>query len=144
MIWINLEIRCLKINTIGLNNINSGNDYAQLLIDEILKDEDSAPLNKKMPILLLSFWINEIKTLADETWKQYIIGKRDSYEFTLDEFDQTLNRAGLKYTEELLDGLVDKGVVEVRVGEKGDMLYGLTEEGIKIANNLTESYDKEN
>jgi len=127
-----------------LNNIESGNDYARLLIDEILKDEDDAPLNKKMPILLLSFWINEIKILADETWKQYIIGKRDSYEFTSDEFDQTFNRAGLKYTEELLDGLVDKGVVEVRVGEKGDMLYGLTEEGIKIANNLTESYDKGN
>jgi len=127
-----------------LNNINSGNDYAQLLIDEILKDEDSAPLSKKMPILLLSFWINEIKILADETWRQYIIGKRDSYEFTPDEFDQTLNRAGLKYTGELLDGLVDKGVVEVRIGEKGDMLYGLTEEGIKIANNLTESYDKGN
>ena len=127
-----------------MNNIESGNDYARLLIDEILKDEDDAPLNKKMPILLLSFWINEIKILADETWRQYITGKRDSYEFTLDEFDQTFNRAGLKYTEELLDGLVDKGVVEVRVGEKGDMLYGLTEEGIKIANNLTESYDNGN
>jgi hypothetical protein len=127
-----------------LNNIESGNDYARLLIDEILKDEDDAPLNKKMPILLLSFWINEIKILADETWRQYIIGKRDSYEFTPDEFDQTFNKAGLKYTEELLDGLVDKGVVEVRIGEKGDMLYGLTKEGIKIANNLTESYDKGN
>lgn len=127
-----------------MNNIESGNDYARLLIDEILKDEDDAPLNKKMPILLLSFWIDEIKTLADETWRQYIVGRRDSYEFTPDEFDQTLNRAGLKYTGELLDGLVDKGVVEVRVGEKGDMLYGLTEEGIKIANNLTESYDKGN
>jgi hypothetical protein len=127
-----------------LNNIESGNDYARLLIDEILKDEDTAPLNKKMPILLLSFWIDEIKTLADNTWTQYIVGKRDSYEFTLDEFDQTFNRAGLKYTEELLDGLVDKGMVEVRIGEKGDILYGVTEEGIKIANNLTESYDKGN
>ena len=127
-----------------MNNIESGNDYARLLIDEILKDEDTAPLNKKMPILLLSFWIDEIKTLADNTWTQYIVGKRDSYEFTLDEFDQTFNRAGLKYTEELLDGLVDKGMVEVRIGEKGDILYGVTEEGIKIANNLTESYDKGN
>ena len=127
-----------------MNSIESGNDYARLLIDEILKDEDDAPLNKKMPILLLSFWIDEIKILADETWRQYIIGKRDSYEFTPDEFDQTFNKAGLKYTEELLDGLVDKGMVEVRVGETGDLLYKLTEEGTKITNNLTESYDKGN
>jgi hypothetical protein len=35
-------------------------------------------------------------------------------------------------------------MVEVRIGEKGDILYGVTEEGIKIANNLTESYDKGN
>ena len=125
-----------------MDNINSGNDYARLLIDEILKDEEAS--YNKMPILLLSFWIDEIKTLADETWRQYIIGKRELYIFTPDEFDQTFNRAGSKYTGELLDGLVDKGMVEVRVGETGDLLYKLTEEGTKIRNNLYESYDKGN
>lgn len=114
-----------------MNNINSGNDYARLLIDEILKEENEAPLGKKMPILLLSFWIDEIKTLADETWSQYIIGKRDMYEFSADEFEQTFNNAGLKYTGELLDGLVDKGMVEVGIGKGGDILYKITDEGIK-------------
>ena len=137
--WINQEIKCSKINIIGLNNIESGNDYAQLLIDEILKDEDGAPLNKKMSILLLSFWIDEIKTLADGTWRQYIIGKRDSYEFTPDEFNQTFDNAGMRYTEELLHGLVDKGMVEVGVGKEGNLLYRTTDEGIKNINN--ESYE---
>lgn len=114
-----------------MNNISSGNDYAQLLIDEILKEENEAPLGKKMPILLLSFWIDEIKTLADETWSQYITGKRDMYEFNTEEFEQTFDNAGMRYTEEILNGLVDKGMVEVGVGKEGDILYKVTEEGIK-------------
>ena len=114
-----------------MNNISSGNDYARLLIDEILKEEDEAPLGKKMPILLLSFWIDEIKTLADITWDQYIKGKRDMYEFSTDEFEKTFNDAGMRYTEEILDGLVDKGMVEVGVGKEGDILYKITDEGIK-------------
>jgi hypothetical protein len=120
-----------------MNNISSGNDYAQLLIDEILKDESDAPLDKKMPILLLSFWIDEIKTLADITWNQYVIGKRDMYEFDVDEFERTFDNAGIRYTEELLHGLVDKGMVEVGVGKEGDLLYRATDEGIKTVKNLS-------
>jgi hypothetical protein len=120
-----------------MNNISSDNDYAQLLIDEILKDESDAPLDKKMPILLLSFWIDEIKTLADITWNQYVIGKRDMYEFDVDEFEQTFDNAGIRYTEELLHGLVDKGMVEVGVGKEGDLLYRATDEGIKTVKNLS-------
>ena len=120
-----------------MNNISSGNDYAQLLIDEILKDESDAPLDKKMPILLLSFWIDEIKTLADITWNQYVIGKRDMYEFDVDEFERTFDNAGIRYTEELLHGLVDKGMVEVGVGKEGDLLYRATDEGIKTVKDLS-------
>lgn len=114
-----------------MDNINSGNDYARLLIDEILKGEDEAPLGKKMPILLLSFWIDEIKTLADITWSEYIVGKRDMFEFSAEEFEKTFDNAGIKYVEELLDGLIDKGMVEVGVGRGGDLLYKVTDEGIK-------------
>lgn len=114
-------------------NISSGDDYAQLLIDEILKDEEES--YNKMPMILLSFWFDEIKTLADITWNQYIVGKRDMYEFDNEEFEQTFNNAGMRYTEELLNGLVDKELVEVGVGEKGDILYKITDEGIKHINN---------
>jgi hypothetical protein len=59
------------------------------------------------------------------------------YEFDVDEFEQTFDNAGIRYTEELLHGLVDKGMVEVGVGKEGDLLYRATDEGIKTVKNLS-------
>ena len=52
------------------------------------------------------------------------------YEFTQVEFEQTLDDAGLRYTEELLNKLVDKEMIEVGVGKEGDLLYKITDKGI--------------
>ena len=109
--------------------INNGADYANWVIDGILSIETTVPDDKKLPSKLLVAWFEEIKEYADVTWADYLIGKRDHYSFTDEEITEIYDRAGLNYTQELLNGLVDKGMVEVSIDENGDMLYGITDEG---------------
>ncbi len=124
-----------------MENINSGKDYAKLLKEVILEGERGIyPESKKLPELLLEKWFERIEAYANQTWNEYITGKRDSYEFTHQEAEELFDKAGYDYTLTILDGLVDKDLVEVSISESGEMLYGLTEKGVKIANK-TKGYE---
>ena len=113
------------------DNINSGADYAQLVVDTILDDERTIPIEQQMPIDLLTHLTQIIEVKADKHWIDYISGKRESFLFTEDEMIDMFNKAGEKYVGELLDGMVDKDMLEVSVDGKGELLYGLTEKGKK-------------
>jgi len=109
--------------------INNGADYANSVIDGILKIETTLPDDQKLPDTLLSLWFEEIKEYADITWTEYLTGKRDDYMFTEDEITEVYNKAGLRYTQELLNGLVDKGMVDVGIDENGEIVYSTTDKG---------------
>ena len=64
-------------------NINSGSEYAQLIIETILDAEKTIPTQNQMPIGLLTYLAEEIQNLADITYNDYIIGKRESFLFSL-------------------------------------------------------------
>ena len=116
-------------------NINSGSEYAQLIIETILESEKTIPTQNQMPIGLLTYLAEEIQNLADITYNDYIIGKRESFLFSDVEFEELYNKAGERYVGDQIDDLVDKGMLEISVNENGEFLYGLSEKGKKTISN---------
>lgn len=112
-----------------IENVQSGADYAKLVIDTIITAEDELSNDEKLPLPLLNYWCEEIETYADETWQDYILGKREHFSFDEDEMRGLYERAGIRYTGDLLDDLVDKGMVQMGVREDGEIVYSATEKG---------------
>ena len=115
------------------DNIQSGEDYARVIINAIIEDELDMPKDQRMDSKMLQYWCEEIQIFANQTWKEYIMGNRESYMFTESELKKLYENAGLKYASDILNGLVDKEMIEVSVGEGGDLLYSLTEKGRKYS-----------
>jgi len=111
------------------DNIQSGQDYAKVLIDAIVEGELSFSRKDRMDSRLLSYWSEEIKIFADKTWHQYIIGKRESYFFNEDEMHKLYEAAGLRYASDILNGLIDKDMIQVGVREDGELVYSLSDKG---------------
>lgn len=112
-----------------LENINSGADYAQLLIDNIIEMEKQIPEHEQLPINLLTYWCEGIQEKADERWLEYITGKKDNYLLNDEEMKTLYDNAGVRYVSEMIDGMVDKEILETFVDENGDILYGLSDIG---------------
>jgi hypothetical protein len=118
-----------------INNINSGNDYAQLLIDSILKAEREIPENEQMPIDLLTIWIEGIQEAAEQSYLDYVTDKRETFLLSDVEMKDLFEEAGRKYVIGLIDNMVDKDILETYVDEEGDILYGLTDKGKQMTIN---------
>ena len=114
------------------NQINSGSDYAQLVIENILETERTLPVDQQMPIDLLTHLTKLIETEADKYYAEYIIGKRETFLFSDVELTDLFDKAGELYVSDMIDGLVDKDMLEVSVDENGEFLYGLSELGKQV------------
>ncbi len=109
-----------------LENIQSGEEYGKLLI-ETLKQTP----NDETPPQLLNYWYQNIFELAVQSYNEYIVGNKDTFLLDMEEIEKCYEDAGLQYTQDLLNGMVDKGVIEALINESGEILYGLTEKGKK-------------
>ncbi len=114
------------------NQINSGSDYAQLVIENILETERTLPVDQQMPIDLLTHLTKLVETEADKYYAEYIIGKRETFLFSDVELIDLFDKAGELYVSDILNGLVDKDMLEVSVDENGEFLYGLSELGKQV------------
>ena len=114
------------------NQINSGSDYAQLVIENILETERTLPVDQQMPIDLLTHLTKLVETEADKYYAEYIIGKRETFLFSDVELTDLFDKAGELYVGDILDSLVDKDMLEVSVDENGEFLYGLSELGKQV------------
>lgn len=110
-------------------NIKSANDYAQLLIEGILEVEDTLPVNERLSDSMIQFWLDEIRKTVDTVYNEYITGKRETYLLDGDEMEQTFKTAHGLYMYETLTGMLDKGLLSLSVGEDGEILYSLSDEG---------------
>lgn len=127
------------------HNINSGSDYAQIIIDSIIEAEKTVNENEQMPINLLTYWCEGIEIKANETWTDYITGKRDSYLLTDKEMLAIYDEAGQRYVSELIDGMVDKEILETYVDENGEIVYGLSDLGKKMMiNDIIDNNEQQN
>ena len=106
-----------------LENINSGEDYAKVLVGTITESKDD------FPEMLIKYWCEEIWDLAVKSYNDYIVGKIDNYLLTDADMEEAYDRAGLKYTQNMVDDLVDKDMLQVSINEEGELLYSLTEKG---------------
>jgi predicted transcriptional regulator len=118
-----------------MDNINSGADYAQSLIDSIIESEKLLPTDEQLPISLLTYWCEEIESYAELTYHYYITGEREHFAFDADELKELFEKAGMRYTGDILDGLVDKDMVQVSVREDGEMVYSTTDKGKQALKN---------
>ena len=108
------------------DNINSGHDYAKILIDTLRETPD--PL---MPQELLDYWCENIYDLAVKSYNDYIVGKKDYFELSMEEVEKAYEDAGLKYTQDILNGMLDKDLIKALIDETGEIVYSLTEKGKK-------------
>ena len=107
------------------HDINSGEDYAKLLTDTLRQAD--GPL----PDELVEYWCENVWEMAVNSYNNYVAGKKDDYLLSDEDITEAYERAGIRYTQEILNGMVDKGIVQANVGEGGEILYSLTEEGKK-------------
>lgn len=112
-----------------MKDIKSGAEYAQLLIDNIIEGEKELPTHEQLPINLLTYWCEEIESYAELTYHEYLIGKRDHFSFYEDEFKDLFEKAGMRYSGDILEGLIDKGMVDMGIREDGEIVYSTNEKG---------------
>lgn len=67
--------------------------------------------------------------LCDKNYSDYLIGLRDSYEVTEDEFMDLHKEANLILVSNSLISLSDKGFINVSIGSDGELRYSLSEYG---------------
>lgn len=106
-------------------HIGSGAEYAKLIIDEIKSmDEPNQNIKDVWP-----YWFELIKERANLNWILYIRGNRQTYMFGNDEIQELWKKASMDHLQTLINGMVDKGVLEAGIDENGDVVYNVTEEG---------------
>ena len=64
-----------------LENITSGEDYSKVIIENIINTELELPKDEQASSVFLTIWFNQIKSLADETYSEYMKGNRDTFIF---------------------------------------------------------------
>jgi len=106
-------------------NINSGEDYAKLLTSTIKEAEGPLPEE------LVEYWCEDVWEMAVNSYNDYVSGKKDDYLISDVDMSEAFDRAGIRYVQEIVNGLVDNGMIQAGVGEDGEILYSLTEEGKK-------------
>jgi len=112
-----------------MKEFNSYQEYAQTLIKDIIALENTFPKHEQLPPTLLTYWCEEINNQVEQYWKEYLIGKRESYVFDESEFREVFDKAGVRYTSEIVDGLVEEGYVQMGISGSGEIVYSATEKG---------------
>lgn len=107
--------------------INSPEDYGKLLIETL---KESGP-EEDLPAELLEYWCENVYEAAVNSYNDYLAGKKEDFLLTEEEMEAAYESAGLRYTEDLVNGLLDKDVIQAGVNNGGDIVYSLTEKGKK-------------
>jgi hypothetical protein len=102
--------------------------YASTIKDIILNTEPE-PGDEPIPADLLNYWADNMYDACYKAYNDYIIGKRDDYRLSDVESYEQYEKAGLQFTQELVNGMVDKDLLEVSVSPEGDLLYSTTKKG---------------
>jgi hypothetical protein len=108
--------------------------YASTIRNIIIEEATCVSDEPALPETLVAYWAENMYDMCYKAYNDYIIGKRDDYKLSDIESYEQFEKAGLQYTQELVDGMVDRDLLEVSVGQGGDLLYSTTKKGLEIAN----------
>lgn len=106
--------------------------YASTIRDIILTIE---PENGEEPLPenLVKYWADNLYEACLKAYHDYLIGKRDDYRLTDKESFDEYDKAGIQFTQELVDSMVDKDLLQVSISPEGEFLYSATSKGQKAA-----------
>ena len=108
-------------------NIQSGDDYANLLINDLRVMVDKEGMEED----LFKVWEKHIRNLCNLRYYQYVSGDAESFMISDNEMMQTYKDSTLEYTGEILSSLVEKGEVSMSINQDGEILYGIPKDTIK-------------
>jgi len=106
-----------------------GADYASEIIRTILITEQTLPAGEKTEIAVLNHWFDSIRDFAETAAIDALAGKREDAKLSEEEVISAYEVAVGQHIQDLLNGLVDKDLVDVSINENGDLLYGITDKG---------------
>jgi hypothetical protein len=106
--------------------------YASTIRDIILTTE---PENGEEPLPenLVKYWADNLYNACLKAYHDYLIGKRDDFRLTDEESYAEYDKAGIQFTQELVDSMVDKDLLQVSISPEGEFLYSTTAKGQKAA-----------
>jgi hypothetical protein len=113
------------------HNINSGQEYANLLINSI-KEEDNSDLNED----ILNHWFRRIEELAINSYNDYITGVKDDFLLSEEEMAEMYEAACGDFIQDIINGLVDKEMLQTSIDVNGDIVYSTTEKGKDYTNSF--------
>lgn len=121
----------------GLQNFNitSGEEYANILIEQIwISHKKHEGTEAEAEVLM--YWCREIKAACIKRYADYIAGDEVDYKLSEEEMAELYRRAIEKMTGEILEKLLDNGDVVMGVSEEGEIVYSSTEQGRKRVRNV--------
>ena len=109
------------------HSIQSGGDYANLLIDDsrVMTEQEG------MEEDLFKVWEKHIRKLCNLRYFQYVSGDIESFMLSEQEMLQTYKDSTLEYTGEILSSLVEKGEVSMSINPDGEILYGIPKQMVQ-------------
>ena len=109
------------------HNIQSGDDYADLLIDDLRIMTEQEGMEED----LFKLWEKHIRKLCNLRYYQYVSGDVDDFMLSEQEMLQTYRDSTLEYTGEILSSLVEKGEVSMSINPDGEILYGIPKQMVQ-------------
>jgi hypothetical protein len=122
------------------HNINSGDDYADLLIKTILEESPSSVVEEEM----LKYWVIKVREMCVEKYNKYIIGQEETFMLSDVEMDESYRLSIEEMVNDSLKELSEKGLLEISIDDNGEILYGLSEEGKAYTKDITDDNDNDN
>jgi len=112
------------------NDFKDAEHYASTIRNIIIEEATNPNVDEPaMPETLVAYWADNMYNACYKAYNDYIMGKRDDYRLSDMESYEQFEKAGLQYTQEMVDNMVDKDLLEVSVGPGGDLLYSATKRG---------------
>ena len=97
--------------------------YINEIVDEILRVESLKSESAKMDGIFMRVWIETIITSCESMYEDYLMGKREHFYMSVEEYEQIFDEAGMKYCESILDNLIDEDHVVAEINKDGNILY---------------------
>ena len=117
----------------NLDDIQSGDDYAKILIEDMERVQESIGGNG-LNSTIFENWCKKVEVLCKKSYRDYEKGRKESFKLSDEEMSNAYEEAVNDYTDTLLEGLIDKGLVEMAVSDTGEIVYGLSDKGRGYAN----------
>lgn len=108
-------------------NHNSYTDYLKEIIDMVPEDVDVA---------FKDILQETLRPTVKKRWKDYQIGKSQSYLLSEEELEASWQKASITSTENSLRNLSELGLIKLSINEEGEIVYSITKEGLEYVKNL--------